>query len=202
LEAVELFYEDTLAASFVILLAAPIPEGLFEDPLARQAAEAIVNLLEAGKDEQTFREAVTTYGPRARSKFRSLLEALHDEDTGITLVVAPPEAPLTQGNLSAPLVRSSLLLLRSTDTQVSTISLDRATLVGGHSRTGSFELYDNAADKRYNGKVEPEARAQIAGLTIGDEYSAVLLQELEHSDVGEEVKPIYRLLSIQSRSTH
>lgn len=198
----ELVFRESQAASFVLVAASASQAGhedrLMESQLLEHSCERLVGLLNESESPDRLRDLVGSYGVRVRAKYRALLEALLDEGTGVSAFVATEFGHGFSGSLKPAEVKANLGLLREIGTEVVSNHLERVNIVGVNLRTGSFELYDSREDKKYSGRMELDARDQIAGLPTGFEhfYSADLLAQEQYSNFSDEVRWTYRLVSI------
>lgn len=202
LEATELNFRMVKAASFAFVIS-PTPDGrLIENPLAEQSLSLLLRVLGAGAQEDQLREALLPLHPRALTKYRDLLEALEDVDSGVTMVLADPSGEITSSSLDLEGVTRSLRLVRSTLNEDDSRSIDvEALLVGINTRTHSFELYADSIERKYSGKVAKEARRRVVGLTVGHRYEATLLEQSETVPLTGETRYKYRLQDIWEPGT-
>uniref|UniRef100_UPI0013D1D1E1 DUF6575 domain-containing protein n=1 Tax=Candidatus Frankia alpina TaxID=2699483 RepID=UPI0013D1D1E1 len=70
-----LVFSYSLAASFVLVLAADVRDRMFEGSLVAPAIEALQELLEVGKNQVLLRQRLKQHSHRTRSKYRNLLQA-------------------------------------------------------------------------------------------------------------------------------
>nr|WP_176705540.1 DUF6575 domain-containing protein [Arthrobacter sp.]AXV46659.1 hypothetical protein pA58H3_p44 [Arthrobacter sp.] len=198
LEESELVFTGSLAASFVLVLAPKSNPTLVGHDLVHKSTERLLELLNAADSQQMLTDLLSEYGMRARSKFRSLLTVLSDDETGAGVFLATHLGELSKIKIPLESVRHALSIIDDKSPDSEKLELKRVTLVGVNLRTGIFELFDNVAGQRYSGQMAPEAKTEISGLPTGDEhfYAAVLLQTMEYSTMTSDVSSSYRLLSI------
>jgi hypothetical protein len=198
----EATFIESRAASFAIVIAPTSEPRLFETSLFADATDRLAELMRSGADDVALSALVTGYGPRAVTKYRTLLEALFDDGTGGTLWIARPGHSVISSTLSVTEVAASLELLRTSSTEVHEVLLDRASIVAVHLRRGTFELFDHALGKRYSGTMDPVARIEITGLPTGDQhfYRARVLAEEQYSEASDETYTEFRLVSIGVRA--
>jgi hypothetical protein len=193
----ELVFRESQAASFVLVAGSASPEALLASPILASACQRFVDLLEKGQSHDDLRVLVDSYGPRVRAKYRALLEALTDEETGITAFAAEPNGTLYKAGLKAAEVKQSLALLREAGQEVMKAPLEFVHLIGVNLRTGSFEIFDPQSKTKYSGYMDQDARRQIAGRATGTGhgYSAVILVQQQYPEIGEPTTT-YRLTAI------
>lgn len=198
----ELVFRESRAASFVMVAASASQAGheerLMESQLLQRSCEGLVALLGEGESPERLRGLIGNYGVRVRAKYRALLEALLDEGTGASAFVSTEFGQQFSASLKRDEVKVSLGLLREIGTEVVRERLERVNIVGVNLRTGSFELYDSLSHKKYSGRMESDARDQIAGLPTGFDYfySADMLSQQQYSNFSDEVTWAYRLIWI------
>ncbi|MGN7252780.1 DUF6575 domain-containing protein [Arthrobacter sp. SAFR-014] len=198
LQESELVFAGAEAASFVLVLAPKSGPTLVGD-LVNRSTERLLDLLAAADSQHDLTELLNGYGVRARSKFRSLLTVLSDDETGAGVFLANQSGELRTVKIRLESVRHALAIIDDRNPDSEKLALKRVTLVGVNLRTGIFELFDNVAGQRYSGQMAPEAKAQISGLPTGDEhfYAAELLKTMEYSTMTTDVSSSYRLLHIR-----
>lgn len=200
LDQVELCFTESLAASFVFVLARNTDDGLFQTPLLYESLTGLGRLLSSGADPNAdLSGQLTRYGPRVLSKYRSLLDAVVQEETGIQTFFASPGDPVISSGLTLGDVKRSLEILDDSDPTTQHFRLEKVMLVGVNLRTGVFEISDTEADRNYVGKLTPSGRAAIEGLPTGGEfrYAVELVEVIEYSSVTDEEKRVYRLESVE-----
>jgi len=197
LERSQLDFHGIRAASFAFTVTPSATGQLIEDPQIQASFSLLLGMISAGSDEAALREALATLHGRARAKYRDLLEALEDADSGITLMVADPTGASRTSTLDRDGVGRSLKLVRaSLDDDAKRRFTVEAILVGINVRTFSFEILDEANNKKYSGRVDKEARARLVGLTTGERYEVVLLEEAEVLPLTGEIHHKYRMEAI------
>ena len=203
LEQVELCFTESLAASFVFVLAHNTDDGLFQTPLLSDSLVGLGRLLNSGASSAPdLSRELTRYGPRVLSKYRSLLDSVLQEETGIQTFFATPGSSVISSGLTLAEVKHSLKVLDDSDPTTRHFSLSGVTLVGVNLRTGVFEIREVDADRSYVGKLTPSGRAAIEGLPTGGEflYKADLVEVTEYSSVTDEEKTVYRLENVEQVS--
>jgi hypothetical protein len=198
-QATEMVFRESLAASFVVVLADNVEEGkLGPSPLLAEACGRLSQLFSHAQSGDNFRDLLAGYGPRARTKYRTLMEQLSDDGTGVDFFVAQPGQELAHTRLTRERLASSLDVIRETGLEVKTQYIDRAHIIGANIRTRSFEIIDAETGAKYSGYMEPRVRAQVAGLAIGLDhiYSATVLVQQKFSNITDAVHDTYRLVQI------
>lgn len=198
LQESELVFTGALAASFVLVLAPKSNPTLLGHDLINRSTARLLELLNAAGSQRGLTEVLNGYGIRARSKFRSLLTVLSDDETGTGVFLATQLGELNKAEVQLESVRHALAIIDDRSPDSEKLELERVTLVGVNLRTGIFELFDNVGGQRYSGQMAPSAKAEISGLPTGDEhfYAAVLLKTMEYSTMTSDVTSSYRLLNI------
>lgn len=196
----ELVFTEALAASFVMVLAPKSEPTLIGHDLINKSTEGLLELLEAASSQDHLQEVLNKYGIRARSKFRSLLTTLSDDETGAGVFLADHQGNMSVSKIALHSVRNALSIIDERNPDSVRVELPRVTLVGVNLRTGIFELFDNVEGQRYSGQMSPDAKIQISGLPTGDEhfYTASILKTIEYSTMTSDVTSSYRLLSISN----
>jgi hypothetical protein len=198
LQESELVFTGALAASFVLVLAPKSSPTLIGHDLVNKSTARLLELLQAADSQDELTRLLSGYGIRARSKFRSLLTMLSDDETGAGVFLADHLGQLSVAEIHLESVRHALSIIDDRSPDSEKLELARVTLVGVNLRTGIFELFDNVAGQRYSGQMAPEAKAQMSGLPTGEEhfYTAALLKTMEYSTMTTDVTSSYRLLRI------
>lgn len=198
LQESELVFTGALAASFVMVLAPKSSPTLIGHELINRSTERLLELLQAADSQEELTSLLSGYGVRARSKFRSLLTMLSDDETGAGVFLADHHGHLSEAKIGLESVRNALSIIDNRNPDSEKIDLNRVTLVGVNLRTGIFELFDNVAGQRYSGQMAPDAKVQMSGLPTGEEhfYMASLLKTMEYSTMTTDVSSSYRLLHI------
>ncbi len=213
----ELAVLDLEAASFVAILAPSrsarstpsMPSLGFEMPTTAAALERAHSLLRAvassEHDPEILRSSIQGLGVRAVTKIRDLLEVALDQNTPLTVYVAPPGGPVEEVRVSTGDASAGVLVLSERDASLEEIVLESAWIVGVNLRTWVFELHDPTAEpNKFSGRVTEHARSQIEGLPTGEahRYVAEIVSESSFSDLTDEVKVRYSLKSIRPAGEH
>lgn len=204
LQESELVFTGALAASFVLVLAPKSDPTLVGHDLVIKSTDRLLELLGAADSQGELTRLLAGYGARARSKFRSLLTMLSDDDTGAAVFLANNVGGLSSTKIKLESVRHALSIIDDRNPDSEKLELPRVTLIGVNLRTGIFELFDNVAGLRYSGQMAPEAKTEMSGLPTGDEhfYTATLLKTIEYSTMTSDVSVSYRLLHIRPVLEH
>ncbi|MCY0905801.1 DUF6575 domain-containing protein [Arthrobacter sp. H14-L1] len=199
LQESELVFTGAQAASFVMVLAPKSSPTLIGHDLVNKSTGRLLELLQAADSQEELTRLLGGYGIRARSKFRSLLTMLSDDETGAGVFLADHRGQLSVAKIGLESVRNALSIIDNRSPDSEKLELSRVTLVGVNLRTGIFELFDNVAGQRYSGQMAPDAKVQISGLPTGEEhfYTASLLKTMEYSTMTTDVSSSYRLLYIR-----
>lgn len=212
LEDAELALVDLQAASFVAVLAPSrssrstptVPSLGLEMPTVLRALEKMHAVLVAAASSQasatSLREAASEMGVRTLAKVRELLEAGVDQQTSLSLYIAPPEAEMRAVVVSTAAASTALLVLSTFDELEDQFELRNARLVGVNLRTARFELHDPEVEPgRFVGRIAESARAEIEGLPTGEahRYQATLNSSTTVSELSDELKISYSLISIR-----
>lgn len=194
----ELVFTGALAASFVMVLAPKSNPSLIGHDLVIKSTKRLLKLLQATNSHDDLTSQLAEYGVRARSKFRSLLTMLSDDETGAGLFLADDSGQMDEARVELSSVRRALTFIDNRSPDSEKLNLGRVTLIGVNLRTGVFELLNNITGQRYSGQMGPEAKVQISGLPTGQEhlYTAELLKSVEYSTMTTDVSSSYRLLQI------
>lgn len=211
-EDAELAVLELEAASFVAILAPSrsarstpsVPSLGLELPATSAALDRMQRLLSAvarsTEDADVLRSQIEGLGVRALTKIRDLLEIALDQNTPLTVYLAPPDVPVSEVRISTAEASSGVLVLSERDEGQADLVLNDAMLVGVNLRTWVFELHDPVLEPhRFSGRVMEHARSQIEGLPTGEahRYVAEIVAATSVSDLTDEVKVKYSLKAIR-----
>ena len=94
------------------------------------------------EDAAVLRSQIEGLGVRALTKIRDLLEIALDQNTPLTVYLAPPDGPVSEVRISTAEASSGVLVLSERDEGQEDLVLNDAMLVGVNLRTWVFELHD------------------------------------------------------------
>ena len=198
LEETALDFAGVRAASLVVLVTPSQSGRLFESDLAPATLSRLIDVLEAVEGgEASLVEALSGFHARALSKYRALLEELEEIDSGLAVFLARPQEDLGSVRLNRDGLNASLKVVRETLPMETSRREVVGPLLAVNSRTLTFEILDEEADRRYWGRAVANAGRRLLGLTIGNRYRASLLEENEIQPVTGELQTKFRLTHIE-----
>jgi hypothetical protein len=162
------------------------------------AFDRLINLLNAGSDENVLKRILPEYGKRAVLHYRAFARALDKSDAAFELTVGKPgEAEAQSSGLTRDQIRQLQRVLdsESKKTEETVTFMGRLTAASLPKR---FFVLENDESIVY-GSVPKDVVSQLDGRTIGEIYIAVLKVIIEVDDTTAEEKVRYELISLRLR---
>ena len=198
LDKMQLAVTGVFAGSFGVEFHAkqPAQGDLFQTPEVTRALQEFVLLLEATATDEAMLARLTDLKGRTVAKYRDLMLRLSNQITDAEVRWASPGMPETKSvRLTGETARRAAKALGAATPDAS-IDFDIVgRLVGFNSRTKTFELWDVGEGRKYSGRVDDDALADIGAAVIDEVYSA-WLRERNELTPDSEPKTSYRLLRL------
>jgi hypothetical protein len=205
----ELTVIGTFAGSFGIELASsPSSQpnmNLFEDSLARDSIEKILELVKLSNDSKGNKEALRKQlfelKSRAASGYSEFLENLLSAKAKFRINWGSTKSE-KGGSAELPLTsaRSALRIAQETSEENEKQYQVTAKLIGGNVRTRQFEILDFHANKTYSGRILDEALSATNKATLNELYVATIREVIERSPITAEGKVKYKLAALRRLS--
>lgn len=162
-----------LAASYVMLIAPDLEKSgsYMESPRVHDALTQFVDLVRACGETETssILTVMMKHGPRARGRFRELLEATEGGGSSFGVYASRPQGlGMIQAHLTSTQIRGARALLADLEKRDREVLIERGVLVAFNAVTGAFTLIDAATAKLYKGTSSAAVREKWSGrVTVG-----------------------------------
>lgn len=189
LRATKINVTHVFRGSFGVQFSSAEAGDLLDDSILGRAISELSNLLQAGDSEDQLSNKLHALKGRVASKYRALLKALRDINSGIALDWG--SVVETQGglySLTKHQVAQAYLIVDRIDTAMSEELTVSGKLIGFNSRTQRYEIQSSEDEKAYAGRVSDEASLEVLNPSIGEFYVARLRKLVEtQSTSGDEL---------------
>ena len=186
-----------IAGSVGIELVANVEADMWDDSLAGQCLQELLDLLRSRSNQDELRARFAPLSARAADAYRSLLKSLAKSGADVSI-----EAGLSDQGIIAKFSHKDLeemvQAMETVDRQKSHEIKIEAILVAYDSDSRKFKMRDLAGDQRYNGTATGAAVDFAAHARINDSYRAHILERIEYDTVTDEPSTRYELVELTS----
>lgn len=190
------------ASSLGIELVAEEPGDLFNESLAGESLNTLVDLLESRSDQEKLRQAFNNLPKRALKWYRSLIQDLAESGADVAIETGEPK-PKGQRRVilkkqEVPAIVSALYAVDALETNELAFI---AELVGYDKDSNWFHVRNLADQQDYRGKttgmpaIESARRARISG-----RYAVHILEYVTYDAITDQPLPHYELIDLNEAS--
>ncbi len=188
LNQTELSVVATFPGSFGVQLVVSQVSDMYDHSLGGDALEKLIALFALGSNRDALRVFLRELKTRSASKYRRFLQLLAQGETGLALEWASPKpGKLKSASVTPATAQAAMKVVAEITSEMAEPQevLGKLTMI--NSRRMTFTLEDlEERNRRYSGKILPEARIEKIKPKVPNKYVATLIEIIEVSATGEE----------------